>query len=156
MKFTWKQFILCLMVFGLFPQTGELQAKDPEFLSSKNIIRRKSKDKFYILHEFYGDFYIPDKMRRDHPKGPPAVPHKINGDFRKCNSCHTTKTLRKPRYSGIAIPWIPKEMPTEKYAKHPTAEGSCRICHVNQSKKFRFSDFYLKEVLPKVYRPKLR
>jgi len=139
--------------FGLV--STQLQAaEDYEFLDSENLVRTKRKS-YDQLKKFYQDFYIPTDSRKMNPGTPPYVPHRIDKDFRSCRDCHEPASYKEFFYLGIRIPSIPTWVETVPKVKHPVAEGSCRICHVQQGGSKSFAHFYLKEVYPKRYRPKL-
>ncbi len=124
------------------------------FIRSKNL-KRKERKSYDVLVDFYGEYYVPHKIRQMNAGSPPYTPHRMDGDFKDCTSCHELERSKDQFYSGVRIPPHPKWMPTKRKAKHPSAPGSCMMCHIYQSERFKFSEFYLKEVFPKKYMPKM-
>jgi hypothetical protein len=129
-------------------------AENYSFMHSKNL-KRKQRKSYAALVDFYGDYYVPHKVRQMNAGSPPYTPHRMDGDFKDCTSCHELERYKDQYYSGVRIPPHPKWMPTRLKAKHPRAPGSCMMCHIYQATRHQFSEFYLKEVFSKKYMPKL-
>lgn len=146
-----KAFTLGFVILSIHYSLVFAAEEQPDFLQSQNI-KQPERISMKYLKVFYGDNYIPHDRRRINPATPPFVPHTMKGDFKDCKSCHQVGKSRL--FAGIQVPKIPKFMPTKVKAAHPSAKGSCSICHVNQAKKYQFNKFYLKDVYSRVYRPK--